>query len=63
VAIILGYMARNDIRRRPGEVSGEGIAMAGIVLGWIAVGLSVLGILLFGGLTACGVCGALGSGG
>ena len=63
VAIILGYMARNDIRRRPDEVSGDGIAMAGIVLGWIAVGLSVLGLLLFGGLTACGVCGALGSGG
>jgi hypothetical protein len=63
VAIILGYMARNDIRRRPGEVSGDGIAMAGIVLGWIAVGLSVLGLLLFGGLAVCGVCGAIGSGG
>jgi hypothetical protein len=63
VAIILGYMARNDIRRRPGEVSGDGIATAGIVLGWIAVGLSVLGLLLFGGLTVCGVCGAIGSGG
>jgi hypothetical protein len=60
VAIILGYMARNDIRRRPGEVSGNGIAMAGIVLGWIAVGLSVLGLLLFGGLAVCGVCGAFG---
>jgi hypothetical protein len=56
-------MARNDIRRRPGEVSGDGIAMAGIVLGWIAVGLSVLGLLLFGGLAVCGVCGAIGSGG
>jgi hypothetical protein len=63
VAIILGYMARNDIRRRPNEVAGDGIATAGIVLGWIAVGLSVLGLLLFGGLTVCGVCGALGSGG
>jgi hypothetical protein len=63
VAVILGYMARNDIRRRPDEVSGDGIAMAGIVLGWIAVGLSVLGLLLFGGLAVCGVCGAFGSGG
>ena len=56
-------MARNDIRRRPGEVSGEGIAMAGIVLGWIAVVLSVLGLLLLGGLAVCGVCGATGAGG
>ena len=55
VAVILGYMARNDIRRRPDEVSGDGIAMAGIVLGWIAVGLSVLGLLLFGGLALVAV--------
>jgi predicted acyltransferase len=61
VAIVLGYMARRDIRQRPGEVSGDGMALAGIVLGWIAVGLSVAGLLVFGGITACGLCGALGS--
>jgi hypothetical protein len=63
VAIVLGYMARNDIRRRPGEVTGEGLALAGIVLGWISVGLAVLGLILFGGFTVCGICGAFGSGG
>jgi hypothetical protein len=62
VAIILGYMARNDIRQRPDQVSGDGLAVAGIVLGWISIGLAVLGLLAFGGLTACGICGALGLG-
>jgi hypothetical protein len=62
-AIILGYMARSDIRHRPGEVSGEGLALAGIVLGWISVGLAVLGLLVVGGLGVCGICGAFGSGG
>jgi hypothetical protein len=61
VAIILGYMARRDIRQRPAEVSGDGLARAGIVLGWIAVGLAVMGLLVFGGITACGICGALSS--
>jgi hypothetical protein len=62
-AIILGYMARSDIRKRPGEVTGDGLAMAGLVMGWIAVGLSILGLLAGAGLLVCGVCGSLGAGG
>ncbi len=61
VAIVLGYMARSDIRRRPHEVSGDGLALAGIVLGWISVGLAILGILVVGGFMLCGLCGAFGS--
>ena len=63
LAIIFGYMARRDIRsRRPGELTGDGMALAGIVMGWIAVGLAVLGLLLGIGIGVCGLCGALGSG-
>ena len=62
LALILGYMARKDIRERPAEVSGEGLATAGIVMGWIAIGLMVLGLLAGVGFMACGACGALGSG-
>ncbi len=62
LAIVLGYMARRDIRQRPDQVSGDGLALAGIVLGWISVGIAVFGLLAFGALTACGLCGALGSG-
>jgi hypothetical protein len=62
VAIVLGYMARSDIRQRPGEVTGDGLALAGIVMGWIAVVVALLGILAFGAFTVCGLCGALGLG-
>jgi hypothetical protein len=62
LAIILGYMARKEIRQRPLEITGDGLALAGIVLGWIAIGLAVLGLLLGIGLTVCGLCGFMGSG-
>jgi predicted acyltransferase len=52
VAVVLGYMARRDIRSRPHEVGGSGIAMVGLVLGWIGIGLAVLG-LVCGGVTLC----------
>jgi hypothetical protein len=61
LAVILGYMARKEIRQRPHEITGDGLAVAGIVLGWIAIGLSVLGLLVGGVLTICGLCGMFGS--
>jgi len=61
-AIIFGYMARRDIRQRPAATSGNGVAVAGIVLGWIGVGLLILGVLGIGGAVLCGLCGALGIG-
>lgn len=63
LAIILGYMARAEIRDRPDEVSGDGLALAGIVMGWITVGLALVGCLVFGGLAVCGVLGAFGASG
>jgi Domain of unknown function (DUF4190) len=44
-AIILGKMSRDNIRANPGRFSGEGMATAGIVMGWISVGL-LCGIVL-----------------
>ena len=63
LALILGYMARREIRDRPNELTGDGLALAGIVLGWISVGLAVLGLLLFGAITGCGICAILSNGG
>lgn len=62
LALILGYMARKDIRERLAEISGEGLATAGIILGWIGVGLIVVGLLAGVGFVACGTFSALGSG-
>jgi len=43
--IILGVAAKNDIRRSNGMKTGEGMATAGIVLGWIFTILIVLWIV------------------
>jgi hypothetical protein len=44
LALVFGYIAKKQIRER-GE-SGGGMATAGIVLGWIGIGLLVLVIIL-----------------
>ncbi|MFG2556942.1 DUF4190 domain-containing protein [Streptomyces sp. NPDC048581] len=44
LALIFGYVARKQIRER--HESGDGMATAGIVLGWVGVG--VLALLLVG---------------
>jgi hypothetical protein len=62
LALILGYMARRNIRQHPDELSGDGIALAGIVTGWIGVTLALLGLIAGGAILGCGLCGALGSG-
>ena len=48
LALVFGYVARSQIRER-GE-GGDGMAIAGIVLGWIGVG--VLGLALLAGIAA-----------
>ncbi|MGD1991599.1 MAG: DUF4190 domain-containing protein [Anaerolineae bacterium] len=46
VGLVLGYMARRQIEESMGRMGGEGMAKAGIIIGWIGVGLAVLGICL-----------------
>lgn len=54
-AIITGHLARAEIRRRPLELEGDGMALAGLILGYVMVVASFLAVLLFilflGGLT------------
>jgi hypothetical protein len=45
LALVFGYMAKNQIDRSGGTQSGRGLAVAGIVLGWVGVGILVLGIV------------------
>ena len=44
VAIILGNTAKNQIQER--NEQGYGLASAGIVLGWINIGLSIFAIII-----------------
>jgi hypothetical protein len=50
LALIFGYVARSQIRQT-GQ-GGDGMAVAGIVLGWVGVG--ILSVVLFGVLLSVG---------
>ena len=52
LALIFGYVARNQIRA--GNQQGDGMAIAGIVLGWIGVGILLL-LIVFGVAVGAGV--------
>ncbi len=47
VALWAGYEARKETRSVPPTASGDGLATAGIVMGWIQLGLMVIGICCF----------------
>lgn len=42
VAVILGFVARSQIRNSHGRQGGDGLALAGIILGFLAIALVVL---------------------
>lgn len=57
IAVVCGHSARSEIRRAPaGSIDGDGMAVAGLILGWLQLGLGVLvlgiGILFLAGLVA-----------
>lgn len=45
-AIIFGHLARAEIRREPQRLDGDGLAIAGLILGWLNVVLVIGGILI-----------------
>ena len=52
LAVVFGYAARREIRRQPEQLTGDGLAIAGLVLGWLMIGLSMVGLIL----GAVGLC-------
>ena len=46
LALVFGYMAKSQIDASGGTQQGRGMAIAGIVLGWIGVGLLILLFLI-----------------
>jgi hypothetical protein len=47
VALLTGYAARKETRSVPPVASGDGLATAGIIMGWIQLGLAVIGLCCF----------------
>jgi hypothetical protein len=43
--IVTGMIARKEILAKPDQLTGEGIARAGIILGWIGVALVLLAVI------------------
>jgi hypothetical protein len=45
-AVFCGHAARSDIRRSQGRVTGDGMAVTGLVLGYIHVAILALGLII-----------------
>jgi hypothetical protein len=56
VAVVCGHMARSEIRRAPmgTVIEGSGMALAGLVLGYVHLALALLGVLVLFGLLIMG---------
>jgi hypothetical protein len=46
VAVITGHMAKKEIRQSGGRLTGDGMATAGLILGYIQLGLTVLAVCM-----------------
>ena len=53
-AVVTGHLARARIRAEPARYEGDGLAIAGLILGWLSIALWLVGVavfvLFFGGL-------------
>lgn len=45
LALVFGYMARGEIKRSGGGLQGEGLALAGIIIGWGSIAVWTLFIV------------------
>ncbi len=67
LGLIFGYSAKGQIARSRGTQGGEGLAQAGIIIGWVTLGLYILigclvlvfGLAVPGGLMGCALCSEL----
>ncbi|MBU0513047.1 MAG: DUF4190 domain-containing protein [Chloroflexi bacterium] len=48
IALITGSMAKKEINASAGTLGGEGLATAGIIMGWIGVAIGVIGFCIGG---------------
>src|SRR5215217_7403659 len=55
LAIVFANKAYREIDASGGRVGGRGLAQAGLILGWVGVGLCVVGLLFFIALIVIGI--------
>jgi hypothetical protein len=56
IAVVTGNIAQREIHANPAAYTGDGLAKAGIILGWVGLGLMLIGLALavvFGFLGFC----------
>jgi len=60
-AIVTGHLARAEVRRAPDRLQGSGMALAGLILGYSMLVLTVAGLVLvffvLGGMVWLGING------
>ncbi len=56
IAVLTGSIAKKEITESEGSLGGEGMAQAGRILGWIGIGLMVLGVCLTGVVVVSSLC-------
>jgi hypothetical protein len=48
IGIIIGHIAKNDIKANPGQYSGEGLVTAGLIINYLVILISIITIFVLG---------------
>jgi hypothetical protein len=54
-AVVTGHMAKKEIRESMGQLGGDGMALAGLILGYASVAIFVCVCLAVAGMMALGL--------
>jgi hypothetical protein len=46
IAVIFGHIAKNKIRKSGGTLGGDGLATAGLILGYLNIAITIIGACL-----------------
>jgi hypothetical protein len=55
VAVITGHLAKKEIRESGSTISGDGMALAGLILGYSMIVLTILALIVFVTLIILGI--------
>ncbi len=47
VAVVTGHLARGEIRRSAQSLDGDGLAVGGLVLGWLMIAMGLMAVAMF----------------